>query len=124
MISNKLEIINSKKHKIYNRMILLTSYPPAYGHSSKIELIDDAIRVVYPQYIPSVSRGVVGLTTFPFITVLCFVSYAFGSNCTVHRIPGVKTRSILICAITKLIYQKHANQIMYIKRQILTEPID
>jgi hypothetical protein len=36
-------------------------------HSVKIALIDDASLVAYPQNVPCLSRGVVGLTTVPFM---------------------------------------------------------
>ncbi len=36
-----------------------------YGHLAKIALIDNASLVAYPQNVPSLLRGVVGLTTVP-----------------------------------------------------------
>ena len=47
---------------------IFKSYPSSEkGHSSKTALIEDAMRVVNPQYVPSSSRGADGETTTPLI---------------------------------------------------------
>ncbi len=50
----------------------LRLYPPSYGHLAKIPLIDSMSLVVYPQNVPSLLRGAVGLTTVPSMTPLPF----------------------------------------------------